>query len=396
MKNLKGSNVRIKMYPADNGDAFLLSTDKTNILIDGGYARTYHSYIRPDLEEITNRDGCLNLVIVTHIDADHIGGIIYFLLNNDSITKNVSIKEIWHNSLRSLTSVNEAQLSLEDFEVINSINKRGHPKELKAVSNYDEISANQGSTLASLIHAGGYVWNDGDGTKSVCIDNVQHKLFQDGFVKILTPSKDRLENLIKSWKRDLMRYGFTGSINSNQAIDDAFELNFEHKDEVQIKGKKLISSGRRANLKDIYKQDTSITNGSSIATIIELNGIRLLMLADAFAEDVLSKLREMEEEGESMIFDAIKISHHGSNYNTSPELLSVVDAPRYFISTDGSKHNHPDIELLRAIVDRQASFTRTLYFNYSTKESREIKKFQTTTGATFVVEENATDWIIIT
>ncbi len=89
-------------------------------------------------------------------------------------------------------------------------------------------------------------------------------------------------------------------------------------------------------------------------------------------------------------------SHHGSNYNTSPELLSVVDAPRYFISSDGSKHNHPDIELLRAIVDRQASFTRTLYFNYSTKESREIKEFQTATGATFVVEENATGWITIT
>lgn len=120
------------------------------------------------------------------------------------------------------------------------------------------------------------------------------------------------------------------------------------------------------------------------------------MLADAWAEEVLKELLKMKSQGESMMFDAIKISHHGSNYNTSPELLSTVDAPMYFISSNGSKHNHPDIELLRAIVDREASFTRTLYFNYSTPESREIKDFQTTTGATFIVEEDATNWIEIT
>ena len=386
------------MYPAENGDAFLLSTDKTNILIDGGYSRTFNSYIRQDLEEIASRGACLDLAVVTHIDADHIGGIIQFLLlNGDSETNNiVSVKGIWHNSLRSLTSVNEQELSPTDLEVINALNKRGHPKDSSSTSNVDEISARQGSTLASLIHAGGYVWNENDGTQSVCTDLVRDKLFQDGFARVLTPSKERLESLIKSWKRDLRRYGFTGSIRSTQAIDDAFELNFEYKNEEQKSRSNLISARRKKSLEDVYKPDISITNGSSIATIIELNGIRLLMLADAWAEDVLKELLTMKSQGESMTFDAIKISHHGSNYNTSPELLSVVDAPRYFISSNGSKHNHPDIELLQAIVDREANFTRTLYFNYSTPESKEIRDFKTTTGATFNVEEGATDWIKIT
>lgn len=386
------------MYPAENGDAFLISSDKTNILIDAGYTRTFNSYIRQDLEEIASRGACLNLVIVTHIDADHIGGIIRFLLlNSHSETNNiVPVEGIWHNSLRSLTSLNETELSPQDCEVINAINRRGHPKELNATSNYDEISARQGSTLASLIHAGGYVWNDSDGSESVCINHVQHKRFQDGLVKVLTPSRERLDGLVKLWKRDLRRYGFVGSIGSNLAIDDAFELNFEYSSEGQARGKKLISAGRRKNLEDVYKPDNSATNGSSIATVIELDGLRVLMLADAWAEEVLKELLKMKSQGESMMFDAIKISHHGSNYNTSPELLSTVDSPMYFISSNGSKHNHPDIELLRAIVDREASFTRTLYFNYSTPESREIKDFQTTTGATFIVEEDATNWIEIT
>ncbi|MFI4152711.1 AVAST type 1 anti-phage system MBL fold metallo-hydrolase Avs1a [Klebsiella quasipneumoniae] len=390
--------MRIKMYPAQNGDAFLLSTGRTNILIDGGYASTFYSYIQKDLEELAAKNACLNLVIITHIDADHIGGIICLLASNgDSNVNNIiAIEDIWHNSLRSLTSVNQTALLPEDLEVIDSIIKRGHPKEFSSFPSSYEISARQGSTLATLIKAGEYVWNRTDGTRSICTDCVQHKQFQDGFVKVLTPSRDRLNNLINAWQRDLRRYGFTGPVSTNQTIDDAFELNFEHNNKVHAKGNKLISAGCNKSLEDIYKPDDSPTNASSIATIIGLNGVRLLMLADALAEDILMELQRLKSQGEDMMFDAIKISHHGSNYNTSPELLKIIDAPRYFISSDGSKHNHPDIELLRAIVGREASFTRTLYFNYSTPESREIRNLQVTTGANFIIEENATNWIEIT
>ncbi|ELI8090230.1 MBL fold metallo-hydrolase [Yersinia enterocolitica] len=390
--------MRIKMYPAQNGDAFLLSTNRTNILIDGGYASTFSSYIQKDLKELVAKNACLNLIIITHIDADHIGGIIRLLASNgDSNAKNIiSIEEVWHNSLRSLTSVNQTTLPPEDLEVIDAIIKRGHPKEISSLPSVNEISARQGSTLATLIKAGEYTWNRTDGTQSICIDSVQHKQFQDGFVRVLTPSRDRLNSLIKSWQRDLRRYGFTSPVSTSQTIDDAFELNFEHNNKVQAKGESLISAGCNKRLEDIYKPDDSPTNASSIATIIELNGIRLLMLADALAEDILMEIQRLKSQGENMMFDAIKISHHGSNYNTSPELLRVIDAPRYFISSDGSKHNHPDIELLRAIIDREASFTRTLYFNYSTPASREIRDYQATTGATFIVEEDATGWIEIT
>lgn len=387
------------MYPAQNGDAFLLSTSKTNILIDGGYTKTFKTYIQKDLEELAAREASLDLAVVTHIDTDHIGGIIHFLSLNGCSTKRniIAINNVWHNSLRCMTSIKkEAKLSHQEFEVIDAINKRGHPKELQpTTSGFNEISARQGSTLAALLKKGEYVWNEGDGTQSICTDSVRDKRFKDGLIKVLSPSRKRLENLVSSWKRDLRHLGCINSIGSNQAIDDAFELNFEHKNKSSPLQEQLISAGGIKSFADVYKPDNSVSNGSSIATIIVLNGIRLLMLADAFAEDVLTELRKMKATGESMVFDAIKISHHGSNHNTSPELLSFVDSPRYFISSDGSKHNHPDIELLRAIVDRQACFTRTLYFNYSTPESKNIKKFQTTTGATFVVKENATDWITI-
>ena len=61
----------LKMYPAKNGDAFLIReevTEPTAILIDGGYASTFHDYISPDLKHLAKLDYSLDLVVATHID----------------------------------------------------------------------------------------------------------------------------------------------------------------------------------------------------------------------------------------------------------------------------------------------------------------------------------------
>jgi hypothetical protein len=89
-----------------------------------------------------------------------------------------------------------------------------------------------------------------------------------------------------------------------------------------------------------------------------------------------------------MVFDAIKLSHHGSLRNTSPELLNLIDSPRYFISSNGERHNHPDVEVIKAIVDRPTHLHRNLYFNYSTPASRWLKGYTSKSGATFSVHEN--------
>jgi hypothetical protein len=386
------------MYPAKNGDAFLLKANKENILIDGGYMKTFDNYILSDLQELNTKGECLDLVITTHIDADHIRGVIKLLSKNGSSSepKIIPIQHIWHNSLRALTSPYSSTPQTEDIELLEAINRRGHPQEdIKDSSSVKEISAKEGSTLASLIHSGGYLWNGGDGTKSISIDNTKSLPLHDGSISVLTPSQKRLDGLLKSWKKELQRYGYKGAIGSGEIIEDAFEFSFEHQQKQAKSAPTLLSSGRQKKLSDIYEPDTLIANGSSIGTIIELGGVRILMLADAWAEDVLESLQKYQLMGHSMIFDAIKISHHGSLHNTSPELLQVIDAPIYFISSNGSRYDHPDIEVLIEIIDRPANFSRTLLFNYSTPASKEIRNYKTKTGAPFSIIENATDWIKI-
>ncbi|PYD77576.1 hypothetical protein CFR80_17680 [Komagataeibacter oboediens] len=79
--------MRIKIYPAGNGDAFLLSVAGSNVLVDGGYAQTFDEYIKSDLLEIALKGERLDLVIASHIDADHISGLIRFLVVNETSTE---------------------------------------------------------------------------------------------------------------------------------------------------------------------------------------------------------------------------------------------------------------------------------------------------------------------
>ncbi|QRQ11509.1 AVAST type 1 anti-phage system MBL fold metallo-hydrolase Avs1a [Acinetobacter pittii] len=387
--------LRIKMYPANNGDAFLLSSDNTNILIDGGYASTFNHHILNDLEAINSKNKYLELVITTHIDSDHIGGLIKFLSLNGSSAQPqiIPIKNIWHNSLRSLTNHYEFLDMEKNRSLLQSINERGHPQRLDSDSKAEEISARQGSTLASMIHNGGYLWNGGNGATSISKDNIDHFPLSEGIIRLLAPTQEGLNKLLDFWKKELKKYGYKGPISSGLLLDDAFEFMLEHIDDNQLNSPTKISAGTYKPLHEIYEPDDSPTNRSSIAIIIELDNLRVLMLADSLAEDIVQSLKELQANGHSMMFDAIKISHHGSYRNTSPELLELIDSPIYFISSNGSKHGHPDIEPLIAIIDRPSEFSRTLYFNYSTATSRMLQSYKSKSGAKFSVVENACDWI---
>ena len=140
-------------------------------------------------------------------------------------------------------------------------------------------------------------------------------------------------------------------------------------------------------LANIYEPDSSISNGSSISFILNTGRRQLLFLVDAWAEEVITGLRQSSGLQLPYTFDAVKNSHHGSYRNTSPELLGLIDSPHYLISTNGNKHSHPDVEVLKVIVDRPADFERHLYFNYSTPASDYMKSYTSKSKVPFSIHE---------
>lgn len=65
------NGVTIQMLPAASGDCIYLEFPDPDfrILIDGGYAKTYHKYLKKFLLKLAAEGKRLNLIVVTHIDA---------------------------------------------------------------------------------------------------------------------------------------------------------------------------------------------------------------------------------------------------------------------------------------------------------------------------------------
>ncbi len=385
-------DLKVKMYPAKNGDSFFIKSfggdGPVAILVDGGYGVTFNDFIKSDIDELDE----LDLVVASHVDADHILGLLEFFKHNDRAdsANKVKIKKVWHNSLRSITGY---LLDTEEQpeEIIKGIIKRGFPS-LES-NKLSEISAKQGSSLAARLASGNYNWNEGAGLTSIntCTTN-RYYLNLNSSILVIGPTVERLNNLKFWWVKKLKQLGYFGSVEGSTFYDDAFEFMCADNKLQTSRPKRISHKSNRSELHQVYTKDDSVVNGSSISFIFQWNDKRLLFLADSMAEDIEEEIIKISQ-GEKLMFDCVKVSHHGSYKNTSPRLLELIDSKIFLISTNGDKHDHPDFTVLKAIVDRPADFERELYFNYSTQASKSLKKYSVKSEYCFKVHEEAVDWI---
>jgi beta-lactamase superfamily II metal-dependent hydrolase len=394
--------VFVKMYPAKNGDAFLIKAEsdtRTAILIDGGYVSTFNQYISQDLMALADSGYQLDLVVATHVDADHVSGLLAFIRANGNANhpKIITVKNVLHNSLRSITGEQNANSSLSqsDQDLITEIRRRGYPVPFR--TSPADVGARQGSSLASLLFAGQYRWNSAEGFERVAFPTFADLVLAPNVrVTVIGPPRERLDALQKWWTREIAQLGFSGPIGTDVRFDDAFEFLCAYEDlRGSVPPSAIATRSLEAGpLNEAYVPDDSVTNGSSISVIIEIGATRLLFLGDSWSQDVEEALLVRFGSDKPHYFDAVKLSHHGSLRNTSPLLLSCIDSPCFFISTNGERHNHPDVPVLKAIVDRPSKFQRNLYFNHRTQGSTLLRGYARGAAWPFSVEEKA-DWIQI-
>ena len=108
---------------------------------------------------------------------------------------------------------------------------------------------------------------------------------------------------------------------------------------------------------------------------MDYSGTRGLFLADAHADLIEDALKGMKYSSENKLsLDFVKVSHHGSRKNTSPELLELLDCPNYIISVNGTNaHALPDKEaLFRIIKIGTKENPVTLYFTHEDRKLRSI------------------------
>lgn len=367
-------SIILSVFPALNGDSLLISygeNKKKHILIDCGYVTTYNTYIKNELIGIANKGEFLEKLIITHIDSDHIWGAIPFLKDNQE--RFIEVKEVWHNTLRHLLdgSEKEENISNKDEKIIDKILSRGY-FDNESKNGEKQISAKQGTTLGALLLKGDYSWNNDFNKKAVCIENKQTiNIDFESQIFLLSPNKEKLDNLKTLWDSELIKYDLKYSKEPGKLYDDAFEMLLTWIKESKAKGIQTISSNKiqmEELLASIPVEDKTSSNGSSIALILKIKEKKILFLADSHPGLILNSLLEYQPE-DVIIFDCIKVSHHGSFNNISLELLKKIDSKVYIFSTNGNKHNHPDKETIAHIVGRKTEFERKLFFNYNTLNS---------------------------
>ncbi|GLI54733.1 hypothetical protein PM10SUCC1_02480 [Propionigenium maris DSM 9537] len=377
--------MKIEVFPAEVGDSFLISYgegESKHILIDGGYRETYDDFLKDRLKEIKNQKQEIELLIVTHIDQDHILGILSLFEENGTSDeyKIVKIREIWHNSYKHLhfDYSKDVTESSREFAILDDYIATGTAMTSKKGGN---ISAYQGSMLASYILENKYNWNMKFDNEAIIGEDLKRiSLSDDLNIIVISPYKDSLERLAKKWRSELKRRKINFEFSEGKKYDDAFEFFLLRKEkEVSTPYKCSFSKEFDISKIEFPAIDRREANESSIAVIIEYKNKKSLFLGDANPNIITKSLTKLKEkENYNLFFDVIKMSHHGSLTSTTPELLSLVDGENWIFSGNGYK-NKPGIDLIKLILLEKKQYFKRLVFNHEIEwlrnfENESLKK----------------------
>jgi beta-lactamase superfamily II metal-dependent hydrolase len=315
---------KIKVFPAANGDSFLISVKNRNFIIDGGKGELCHNMLVNEIKQIEKSNQIIDLLIVTHIDDDHIAGIIK-LYNEKDIDSSI-FKKVWFNS-GSLISYKLSEEEKKDREIpLNPLSR--------------EMSVTQGLTLEKRLHMSD-AWE-----KELICAGYTYNLGEGMTITTLSPDLDTLIELNNKWEVEKERI------------------------EEKLKRKRMMSTTNDYDKKvnelfdEDFVEDKSLFNKSSIAFLLEYEGYRVLMLGDSHPSIVVKSLTRLGFSEENKLkVNVMKISHHGSRHNTSNELLRMIECTRFIISSDGSKHGLPNKRSLARII-KIMDEPVTFYFNY--------------------------------
>ena len=355
----------IKLFPAEYGDCILLSIgkeNKYNILIDGGLSKTYQKYIKSEIDFMKKTKQKINLMVCTHMDNDHIGGLIQVLKE----TSSGFVENIWYNGFLQVVdsrfySQKPNGYTEGDNAILDEIISQGIVSDAK-----QEIGINEGMSLGVLIEKHKIPLNSVVEGQAICSELVKNRfeIAPEVFITVLGPSQKTIVELEETWKKDMISRNYVFRVCDKIKLTEAFEYQIERIKSIYINEGLKISENDDLEkyIGELTDRDESISNKSSISFILEYNGGKYLFLGDAVIDSVV--LENIENAvGYEYRFSAIKLPHHGSRYNITHDFIKRYRADEYYCLTNSAKYSHPDLEVLAAILCNDLKFKK-LIFNY--------------------------------
>lgn len=340
---------------ARKGDCLILhygsKKDPGLILIDAGPSKVYKPHLKPRLAEIRKARGLadsaplpVDLLMVSHIDDDHINGVLELtkeLLEAKGARQPLPLKinGLWHNTFDDIIGNSPKELTA-------AVTAQFGPASLSGEADVDGLDPSVAKVLAS-VGQGFRLRDDAKGLKLRVNPEFAGKL-------ILAKKKAKKVDMGKG-----LKFTIIGPMN-----DEVMALQKDH--DTFLKKKEKATTAALAAF-----SDTSVANLSSVVVLAEVGKKRILLTGDARGDKILKGLELvglLKDDGEStMHVDVLKGPHHGSDRNVEPIFFRRITADHYVFSGNG-EHGNPERETLQMLLDERGDEDYTVHLTYPIDE----------------------------
>jgi hypothetical protein len=361
--------MKLTVFQAGKGDCILLTAgDGTNVLADGGMYDAYKEYVAPALGGLRAKGRALDLLYVSHIDQDHISGVLELM--KDELAWRVAdyqrragntdvrlperprppeVRHIWHNAFQDQAKLNAG--AIEELLAAQApvLEASTQPSLRKLASDHRELatSVKEGIELSKRIGEQLKIpLNDHFSGKLALVRDDQQPIAMGGFrLTVIGPFTEDLDVLRRDWNSWLKK-------NAGKVAELKRELRRES-ERLPTTELELLHEPLRAAAATLGKRsDVTPPNLASLMLLAEADGRTVLLTGDGHARDVVRGLKEagrLDEQGRIHV-DVLKVQHHGAVANMTPAFARDITSDVYIFCGDG-EHGNPEPRVVREILD---------------------------------------------
>lgn len=333
--------MELEALPALHGDCLLLhygtKKDPRLIIVDGGPKTVYATSLRPRLAELKQErspDAPLpvRLIMVSHIDEDHIKGIIDLASELDDAQgeRLVAVQELWHNAFTDL-------LGDADDKFLAGAAAAAKISSVGGSIPDDVREAHPGAAIIASVGQGRQLRTLATNKLGWTLNNDQPLMMQGAGAQevdaggkvtltILAPSKPRLQKLQAEWMKSVKK------------------------------------SGDKAKVVEYV--DQSAPNLASLVVLASDGKRKILFTGDGRGDYILEGIENAKlMKKDQFPVDVLKVPHHGSIRDLNRDFFERIPAKDYVISANGKFHN-PDIESLEMILSVRGNEAYNIHLTY--------------------------------
>lgn len=380
--------MKLRVFQSDKGDCLLLSgKDDTHVLVDGGMRDSYLEHVAPELAAL----GELDLVYVSHIDRDHIAGVLQLMddtvawkvhdfqraSGNDHVKEPRSprppkVRRIWHNAFHDQEEDNAG--AIEDALAASAAILEGAPELADAAELRRDLatSIKEGIQLTQRVHPTQLdidVNGEFDGKLAVVRKKPQRIRLGALEFTLIGPFEEDLDHLRDEWNAWLRKNRAEVSRMRERMERDADHLaSGEIGDFRDAVAERALELGGNLETKLGDRTQVTVPNLASLMLLVREGRKTVLLTGDGSQVDILKGLDaagSLDRDGNVHV-TVLKIQHHGSEHNIDEAFCRRVTADHYVFCANGA-HANPDLAAVRALLDAGAERSFKLWFNSSSK-----------------------------